>query len=69
MRILIRNSELLMLGQAIEDNISGLQYAKDQTVRNSEEYLLLENLLAHLYSSSRMLEIIVDKNEYKSNKD
>ena len=68
MKILVRNSEMQALGQKIEDNISGLQYAKDKAEKNSTDYLLLENLLSHLYSASNMLDIIVQKNEYKSNK-
>ena len=68
MKILVRNSNMQALGQEIEDNIFSLQYAKDKAEKDSDEYLLLENLLSHLHSASDILDIIVQKNECKSNK-
>ena len=60
--ILIRNSEMKNLSDKIEDQISGLEYAMEKAVPQSEEYLLVEKLLGHLNSSTELLDLIVENN-------
>ena len=62
MMILIRNSEMKNLSDKIEDQISGLEYAMEKSVPQSEEYLLVEKLLGHLNSSTELLDLIVENN-------